>query len=102
STALVGVEPGDAGVASGLFNAGQQVGSSLGVALLNTIAAAAAASYATSHGLSSLARASGLVHGYTTAFYVGALFLGASTVACLLLARSRRQDVAADAAAAMA
>ncbi|MGH3421154.1 MAG: MFS transporter, partial [Streptosporangiaceae bacterium] len=68
STALVVVEPGDAGVASGLFNAGQQVGSSLGVALLNTIAATAAASYLASHGLSTVAQASGPVHGYITAF----------------------------------
>lgn len=101
STAVVGVEPADAGVASGLFNAGQQVGSSLGVALLNTIAASAAAGYAASRGLSSVARDSALVHGYTTAFYVAAAFLAASTVASLLLVRARRHDVAAEAAEAM-
>lgn len=95
STALAGVEPGDAGVASGLFNAGQQVGSSLGVALLNTIAATAAASYAASHGVSVVARASGLVHGYTTAFYVAAAFLAASAAASLILVSRRWDDAAA-------
>ncbi len=39
STALVGVDPSDAGVASALVNTTQQVGSSLGTALLNTLAA---------------------------------------------------------------
>ena len=43
STALIGVAPHDAGVASALVNATQQVGGSLGTALLNTIAASATA-----------------------------------------------------------
>jgi hypothetical protein len=97
STALVGVEPADAGVASALVNTTQQVGNSLGTALLNTIAATAAASYVASHGSSTVARAIGLVQGYTTAFTVGAVFLGLSAVACLFLVRARRGDVAADA-----
>ncbi|MFD2414887.1 MFS transporter [Amycolatopsis pigmentata] len=37
STALSGIDPGDAGVASGLVNATQQLGGALGVALLNTL-----------------------------------------------------------------
>ena len=37
STALVGVDPHDAGVASALLNTTQQVGGSLGTALLNTL-----------------------------------------------------------------
>src|SRR4051794_28192658 len=45
STALVGVRDHDAGVASALVNTTQQVGGSLGTALLNTIAATATASY---------------------------------------------------------
>jgi hypothetical protein len=38
--ALVGVEPGEAGVASGLITSTQQVGGSLGVAVLVTVYAA--------------------------------------------------------------
>ena len=38
NTATLGVDPGDAGVASATVNTAQQVGGSLGTALLNTIA----------------------------------------------------------------
>jgi hypothetical protein len=62
----------DAGVASATVNTGQQLGGSIGTALLNTIAASATASYLTgrAHGrpaqpLAQLA----LVHGYTVAFW---------------------------------
>ena len=51
STALIGVDPSDAGVASALVNTAQQTGGSLGVAFLNTVAASATTSYlATHHG----------------------------------------------------
>jgi EmrB/QacA subfamily drug resistance transporter len=49
STALVGVADRDAGVASALVNTSQQVGGSLGTALLNTIAATATANYLITH-----------------------------------------------------
>jgi EmrB/QacA subfamily drug resistance transporter len=94
SAALAGVQPSDAGVASALVNTTQQVGNSLGVALLNTIAATAAVSYVASHGTSTAARAAGLVHGYTTAFYIAAVFLALGAVVSLLLVRARRHDVA--------
>jgi len=45
ANATLGVEPGDSGVASATVNASQQVGGSLGVALLSTIAASASAGY---------------------------------------------------------
>ena len=45
ATALFGVSPHDAGVASGLLNTAQQIGGSLGIAVMNTIAASATASY---------------------------------------------------------
>jgi hypothetical protein len=100
SAALVGIKPADAGVASGLVNATQQVGNSLGAALLNTIAASATASFLSSHGSSAVARATGLVHGYISAFIVGAVFLGVGAVTSLLLVRARRQDGTTDAEAA--
>jgi EmrB/QacA subfamily drug resistance transporter len=92
STALTGVEPADAGVASALINTTQQVGNSLGTALLNTIAATATAGYVASHGASSIVKATGLVHGYTTAFFVGAGFLGLSAAVSLFLIKPRRDD----------
>lgn len=93
SAALVGVKPEDTGVASGLINAAQQVGNSLGAALLNTIAATSAATYLADR--SSSAEAASVVHGYATAFVIGAIILGVSAVICLILIRARREDVIA-------
>jgi len=84
STALVGVEDHDAGVASALVNTTQQVGGSLGTALLNTIAASATAGYITANGVAQTPE--GLVHGYTVAFQwgLGALILAAVLSAVLV------------------
>ncbi len=92
STALIGVEPKDAGVASALVNTTQQVGGSLGTALLNTVAASAAASYLASHATTAAAAQTAAVHGYTTAFTVSAaLLVGAAVVAGVLVRASRHQ-----------
>ena len=98
STALIGVEASDAGVASALVNTSQQTGGSLGVSLLNTLAASATTGYlASHHGAGASARAvaaAAAVHGYTTAFAIsGALLLGAAVVATLML-RADRSDLA--------
>ncbi len=90
STALVGVADREAGVASALVNTSQQVGGSLGTALLNTIAATATANYLiTHHG----AVQAGLVHGYRLAFSVSAAVLAAGFVAAFLLIRAGRDDL---------
>ncbi len=88
STALIGVDERDAGVASALVNTTQQVGGSLGTALLNTIAATATANYIGSHGVGSTPVA--LVHGYTVAFTwgLGALVL-AAVLALVLVTKQR-------------
>ena len=94
STALVGVDPTDAGVASALVNTTQQVGGSLGTALLNTVASAAAASYLTAHvhaGRAAFQLAA--VHGYTTAFMVSAALLAAAALATAVLVRASRHHV---------
>lgn len=49
NVALTGVHPRDAGVASAVVNASQQVGGSLGVAALSAVALQAGTAYATSH-----------------------------------------------------
>jgi EmrB/QacA subfamily drug resistance transporter len=64
--ALSGVRAADAGVASGLINASQQVGGSIGVAAATTIAATYTGRYLDSHGNASAA----LTHGFQVAFYV--------------------------------
>jgi EmrB/QacA subfamily drug resistance transporter len=90
STALVGVRDHDAGVASALVNTTQQIGGSLGTALLNTIAATATTTYITAHGAAQTAE--GLVHGYTVAFTwgLGALVL-ASILSLVLVTKQRPQ-----------
>ncbi|RNL62750.1 DHA2 family efflux MFS transporter permease subunit [Nocardioides marmoriginsengisoli] len=91
STALVGVEDHDAGVASALVNTTQQVGGSLGTALLNTIAATATANYISANGAGQVAE--GLVHGYTVAFTwsLGALIL-ATILSLALVTKQRPQS----------
>jgi EmrB/QacA subfamily drug resistance transporter len=93
STALIGVAEQDAGVASALVNTTQQVGGSLGTALLNTVAATATSNYLISHHGAS---AASLVHGYTVAFTVSAVLLGVGAVAALVLVRANRRDVTAE------
>ena len=93
STALVGVDPSDAGVASALVNTTQQVGSSLGTALLNTIAASATASYLVAHVAEPGARQAAAVHGYTTGFTVSAVLLGIAAASTAWLVRATRADV---------
>ena len=84
--ATAGVAPDDAGVASAMVNTIQQVGGSIGTALLNTLASAAAASYVTSHGPSPATMAEAAVHSYTTAFWwaAGIFAVGAVLAAVIL------------------
>lgn len=98
STALIGVAPHDAGVASALVNATQQVGGSMGTALLNTIANSATNSYmATRHLLHQTATPSSLVHGYTTGFHYGLAVLIVAAIASLVLVKASRHDLPAEA-----
>jgi EmrB/QacA subfamily drug resistance transporter len=70
SLATHGVKPQDAGIASAMVNTSQQVGGSIGTALLNTIAASATSGYLTAH--LAAGRTPGVllqaqVHGYSVA-----------------------------------
>jgi EmrB/QacA subfamily drug resistance transporter len=68
---LSGVEPGDAGAASGLVNVMQQVGAALGLAVLVTVLSAAARHAQLQAGAGGT---SALVHGLDVTFGVAALF----------------------------
>jgi MFS family permease len=68
-TATLGVEAKETGVASAVVNACQQIGGSIGLALLSTISASAATSYAETHARVPGVVAAATVHGYTTAFW---------------------------------
>ena len=87
--ATLGVDPSDSGVASATVNTMQQVGGSVGTALLNTIASTAAASYATSHltgGDTKLVLANAAIHSYSVSFWwaAGIFAIGAVLTAIVL------------------
>jgi hypothetical protein len=88
SLATSEVEHEDAGVASALVSTGQQVGGSIGTALLNTLAASAAASYVAVHGKSAAVLVSASIHGYVTAFWWAAGIFALGAVLCGFLLRS--------------
>jgi hypothetical protein len=85
NTATYGSGAADAGVASALVNTNQQVGGSIGTALLNTLAASALASYVLAHGHSPLVLAQAAVHSYVVGFWVSAAILAGSAVVCALV-----------------
>ncbi|ASW55251.1 MFS transporter [Plantactinospora sp. KBS50] len=94
SLALVGVPEHDAGAASAALNATQQVGGSLGTALLNTMYTSAVTAYLASHlPPDPVTQVRGLVHGYTVAFAWGAGLILLSGVATAVLITVRRRDI---------
>ena len=95
SAATYGTDRADAGVASALVNTNQQVGGSIGTALLNTLAASALTSYVLVHGHSPLALAQAAVHSYTVGFWVSAGILAGSAVVCALVLPSGTLALAA-------
>jgi EmrB/QacA subfamily drug resistance transporter len=109
NTGTFGVAPSDAGVASASVNTGQQLGGSIGTALLNTIAATAVTSYLASHvvrgpGAAANLRGLALVHGYTTAFWWSAAIFAFGAVVAGSLFRwgpLTRQGAASQAGAAV-
>jgi EmrB/QacA subfamily drug resistance transporter len=76
--ALRGVQPADSGAAGAGTSAASQLGASVGAALLNTIAAAAASGYLTVH--TSAGAATATVHGFTVAMAWGAGILVAAAI----------------------
>lgn len=86
ATATAGVAPADAGVASALVNTMQQIGGSVGTALLSSVFASAVAGALDGDARTPAARDAAAVHGYSVAFWVAAgLFaLGAVVLALLM------------------
>ncbi|MFZ0379370.1 MAG: MFS transporter [Solirubrobacteraceae bacterium] len=93
ANATLGVEPSDSGVASATVNASQQVGGSLGVASLSTIAASATARYlAGAHHVTDLAGRAA-VHGYAVGFAWAAGIFAVSAVVCSALFTRRARGL---------
>ena len=88
NTATSGVDFRDAGVASAMVNTMQQVGGSVGTALLSTFAARSTMTYLKTHhsGATAAVERAATTHGYDTAFAISAsIFLGAAIVSALLI-----------------
>lgn len=98
SLALVGVPEHDAGAASATLNATQQVGGSLGTALLNTMYTSAVTAYLSTRIPNPLTQVEALVHGYVVAFAWGAGLVLLAGLATVLLVKVRRRDLAASSA----
>jgi EmrB/QacA subfamily drug resistance transporter len=97
ATATAGVPARDSGVASAMVNSSQQVGGSIGTALLSTLAASAVTGYLTDHGPEMLRQAA--VEGYVTAFWWAAGIFLAGALVCGGLLRSRTRPAMAYGAA---
>jgi MFS family permease len=82
--ALAGIQPAEAGLASGLINTSQQIGGALGIAALSTIATSRT-SDAIAHGST---QASALVSGFHGAFVAGVIVAALGIDAALTLIRS--------------
>ena len=87
--AVSGVEPEEAGSASGLLNVTQQVGGSLGLAILTT-AFATAQRHAAAHGATGDAK---LAHGISTALQVSVVFGVAAMLASIFLITAKASDL---------
>jgi EmrB/QacA subfamily drug resistance transporter len=98
ATATLGVPRRDSGVASAMVNTSQQVGGSIGTALLSTLAASAATDYVATHGPSAQAA----VEGYVTAFWWAAAIFAVGAVVTGALLRSDARVPAHGAAEAVA
>ncbi len=98
-TATLGVQRTEAGVASAMVNTSQQVGGSVGTALLSTFFANAAASYAADRtpgpGLANAAA----VHGYTVAFWWAAAIFGLGLLVAVFVLPPRLADAGSPAPA---
>src|SRR4051812_19621729 len=84
-----GVAREDSGLASGLLNTTQQVGGSLGLAVLSAVSTSRITSAL--HGGSTLPEA--LTHGFTAAFTVSAILCAVAAVLAIVLLPGRRRQV---------
>ena len=103
STALVRIGHHDAGVASAVLNTAQQIGGSLGTALLNTLYAGAVTAYLTEH-VQSPADVKqftlpAFIHGYHVSFFWGAVLFFAALVVGFLFITAHKEDLPEDPAA---
>jgi hypothetical protein len=100
STGTLGLQPHDAGVGSATLNTSQQVGGSIGTALLNTLAAGAATAYLVGRMPSAENLRNAALHSYTTAFlWSSAFFVAGAVLAALVFEKGNLEQLAGPTAA---
>ncbi|MEU5363232.1 MFS transporter [Streptomyces sp. NPDC005925] len=103
ATATAGVAPRDAGVTSATVNTSQQVGGSIGTALLNTLATTSSTGYIAAHLTNPAQRGmvirEGVVHGYTVAIWwaAGVMLLAGLVAGLMVTAKAPKHGNPADA-----
>ncbi|WP_029433105.1 MFS transporter [Blastococcus sp. URHD0036] len=107
STALIGVEPRDAGIASAVLNTAQQVGGSLGLAILTTIFASSVTGWFEDNAakladpaFAATAEAQANVSAYHVAFASAAGILALGLLLAIFLIKAKKEDLPTEAAVA--
>jgi MFS family permease len=96
--ALAGVQPAEAGLASGLINTSQQIGGALGIAALSTIATSRTADKLAA----GVGQPTALVDGFTAAFLAGVGIAAVGIIAAFaLIRRNELEQVPAEAEPAL-
>ncbi len=100
NVATYGVEAHDAGVVSAAVNAMQQIGGSIGTALLSTFASTAASNYlAGKNAANPLVQAQAAIHSYQAVYWWSAALFVAGLLVSLVLYRRGAPQLSPDAAA---
>jgi EmrB/QacA subfamily drug resistance transporter len=95
--ALAGIQPAEAGLASGLINTSQQIGGALGIAALSTIAS----TWTDDAVANGTALPTALVDGFTAAFVAGSIVAAVGILAALALIRRDELEQVPEAAPAL-
>ncbi len=97
-----GVPPRESGLASGLLNTSQQVGGSLGLAILSGITASAAATYIVHHATQANVIAQAQVAGYQHSFRAGIVFTVIAFLVTLIFIKQPKGEAVNPESAAIA
>jgi len=101
--ATSGVKPEQSGLASGLVNTAQQVGGSLGLAILSGIAASSTTRYImNAHSHTPLTIVEGTVHGFSQGFYIAVTFSILASLTAAIVIKQKKGPIKVDPTAGLA